>query len=1047
MSRLGTKTYSRKQECKTSLNFDQLLSEKCNKPSTAKVSMTSVHRWGMTSFTSLRKSQLNGRSESSLEDKNIFKKPRVELMGSSGKSDLNSFTKETDFSPSVFIPDDAVGTVSSSLSVADSNITEERKNIAKPKKFFKSSDRILKTYGSLPLSRTNEILTSKQQSNSESGALKLDSLSLHTATAKIVSVQKVGDNTNFLNEDDNKCVSSEITKNTELDLIKNTSHHSASINVCNDLPKHKDFDRLMDEEFIIKRKMDGIDRSILPCTPDQGNDIPVPDFDSQDHQTFSSSDNFINYKSEQVPHVVQTYFKRKAKQGVELTQLQPVCGDIHSSNCEDDTSQGSQRLKTDTTSLLRCNLSEEEYHTDELTEARDLKKENSVDTNMLFESFRQDISKESMQSKLSQPPLRTKKIFSSPKKHKAVYNLRHWQSSQEAQEMTEDDTFKKPSVAEEFENEELLETTSQTVLTRHVQQSTRPWYDPVTSVKCPRKVKELYTVVRNVKQAHQCHEFGETQEFNDDIEYLLEGVQSCNGIGTRCLSVLSLATKCMVPSFRIHVRAHGTAPKIFSALMDAPSDPNLALCTATLLFILSQDRLTMDLDAGSLSLMLQLLETDPEEIDPEMLSQSSSEDGDVLIGRVQVSKNREKVRQLCEQMKQKGHARHLNLDKINTGNLAMETLLSLTSRKAGEWFKEEMRSLGGLDHLVDTVKACVGYFSPEDPMEDPEDIQLDRIRKIDRCLRVLENVTYMNGDNQAYLLHFKESALVSSCVRMMRACRVSIPHHPLQSSPAISDTVPLSSLEGAGAALLSCVLTLLKVLLNLTHENCLGSQLVGSQYGLLDCALSCILQLPHYMPLEQKFDLLVLSLGLMINLMENCSDNREKFIVAQTLGSFDSQNNGEMVSAVEAFVDVFVDRIDAARQSEEQADALLSTPEEKKQQAQSENTEDKTQESGASSSQSSQADDLEETLMKALQKAGKNMEHSIIAAYIAILLGCVIQHSKDYADLLRSHMPDGNFDVMVEVLRKFYNFVNLTGVVGNTGVKSIHRVINILESS
>ena len=32
----------------------------------------------------------------------------------------------------------------------------------------------------------------------------------------------------------------------------------------------------------------------------------------------------------------------------------------------------------------------------------------------------------------------------------------------------------------------------------------------------------------------------------------------------------------------------------------------------------------------------------------------------------------------------------------------MEALLSLTSKRAGDWFKEELRSLGGLDHLVNT---------------------------------------------------------------------------------------------------------------------------------------------------------------------------------------------------------------------------------------------------------------------------------------------------------------------------------------------------------
>lgn len=39
---------------------------------------------------------------------------------------------------------------------------------------------------------------------------------------------------------------------------------------------------------------------------------------------------------------------------------------------------------------------------------------------------------------------------------------------------------------------------------------------------------------------------------------------------------------------------------------------------------------------------------------------------------------------------------------LQTGNLAMESLLSLTSRRAGEWFKEELRTLGALDHIVDT---------------------------------------------------------------------------------------------------------------------------------------------------------------------------------------------------------------------------------------------------------------------------------------------------------------------------------------------------------
>ena len=46
----------------------------------------------------------------------------------------------------------------------------------------------------------------------------------------------------------------------------------------------------------------------------------------------------------------------------------------------------------------------------------------------------------------------------------------------------------------------------------------------------------------------------------------------------------------------MHLRAHGTVTRFFQALRDAPRDPSLALCTAAVMFILSQDQLNMDLD-------------------------------------------------------------------------------------------------------------------------------------------------------------------------------------------------------------------------------------------------------------------------------------------------------------------------------------------------------------------------------------------------------------------------------------------------------------------
>lgn len=69
----------------------------------------------------------------------------------------------------------------------------------------------------------------------------------------------------------------------------------------------------------------------------------------------------------------------------------------------------------------------------------------------------------------------------------------------------------------------------------------------------------------------------------------------------------------------------------------------------------------------------------------------------------------------------------------------METLLSLTSRRAGEWFKEELRELGGLEHIVKTICDCCRQV--DDHIIEWTEPLLDKLRKVDRCLRVLENVS------------------------------------------------------------------------------------------------------------------------------------------------------------------------------------------------------------------------------------------------------------------------------------------------------------------
>ncbi len=125
---------------------------------------------------------------------------------------------------------------------------------------------------------------------------------------------------------------------------------------------------------------------------------------------------------------------------------------------------------------------------------------------------------------------------------------------------------------------------------------------------------QLFTVVQHVKHFNDVVEFGENQEFTDDFEYLATGLKTGQPLNTRCLrcrkipsvyiliilqyfkyglmfvfvtgsvfshynsvafmcSVISLATRCAMPGFRMHLRALGKVAQVFKTLSDAPQHP------------------------------------------------------------------------------------------------------------------------------------------------------------------------------------------------------------------------------------------------------------------------------------------------------------------------------------------------------------------------------------------------------------------------------------------------------------------------------------------
>uniref|UniRef100_A0A3B4AH79 Wings apart-like protein homolog n=1 Tax=Periophthalmus magnuspinnatus TaxID=409849 RepID=A0A3B4AH79_9GOBI len=645
----------------------------------------------------------------------------------------------------------------------------------------------------------------------------------------------------------------------------------------------------------------------------------------------------------------------------------------------------------------------------------------------------------------------TKKIFSGPKKSpaKAVYNARHWNqpepeelpapplsraqtavlssSSKDTNSHKDDGVFKAPPPPPKVIKSETMPT--------------RPNQDIVTALKCRKEHKELYTVVQHVKHFNDVVEFGENQEFTDDFEYLETGLKSSQPLNTRCLSIIGLATRCAMPSFRMHLRARGKVAHVFKILSDAPQHPNLALCTAALMYILSRDRLNMDLDRACLELMIKLLE----------LEQDYSALQDQLTAKEE-DKVKEKIRKLCETV----HNKHLDLENITTGHLAMETLLSLTSKRAGDWFKEELRLLGGLDHIVDKG-GCV-FFSSFGS-EDKENL-VASLWGAERCLRVLESVTVQNPENQGYLIAYKDSQLIISAARALRHCEDMIQRYSRalnNSSVSLADaTLPHCSFSNVGKAVEDCMRAVIGVLLNLTHDNEWGSTKTGEQELLIVTALNCVLRVPRYIPPEQRFDIRVLGLGLLINLVEYSSRNRHCLVDMEYSVDDTCLEDSLMQPAEPTLSSLFLERERAAILAEAKTDDLISeAPKPALDQSgqwqetsgeiqwvESENTDKQTT---SKESDKKEEEDEELDLNKALQHAGKHMEDSIVASYTALLLGCLCQGSQVNVTTVRVHLPKGDFSIMTEMLKKFLNFMNLTCAMGTTGQKSISRVIDYLE--
>ncbi|XP_020247233.1 uncharacterized protein LOC109824990 isoform X2 [Asparagus officinalis] len=321
--------------------------------------------------------------------------------------------------------------------------------------------------------------------------------------------------------------------------------------------------------------------------------------------------------------------------------------------------------------------------------------------------------------------------------------------------------------------------------------------DP-TKTKEKKKKKQMYEqgeegedvaapAVAATATLMEAQEFGEMMEHVDEVNFALDGLRPGQPTRIRRASLLSLLSICGTPQQRVLVRAQGMAKRIVDSILglnfdDLPS----TLAAATLFFVLASDVHDDHLldSPPCIRFLLELLNppvTDTVEgraptIGSKLLRMrrpqvaSVTNTGTDSSSRVIISKVQE-ILVSCKEIKSGvGDDEGMHRPELSSKWISLLTMekacLSTVSfeeasesvRKARGNFKERLREYGGLDAIFDVVISCHSTMErwlkcrSSSVSELKNGAILESVILLLKCLKILENATFLSKDNQGYLL-------------------------------------------------------------------------------------------------------------------------------------------------------------------------------------------------------------------------------------------------------------------------------------------------------
>ena len=222
---------------------------------------------------------------------------------------------------------------------------------------------------------------------------------------------------------------------------------------------------------------------------------------------------------------------------------------------------------------------------------------------------------------------------------------------------------------------------------------------------------QLYTVVRSVKSMQTTLEDGESQMFSEDMQYMLEGLGGPGvSLSTRCLSLLSMATKATQSNFRVHFRAQLILPRICILMKDAPVHPALALATSLLLYVLSRDKIPLHLDIYALALVIRLIKNE-ETADWTSNRVNATNSDKEKSEKNELFKVKTKLKKVLISLPDSASKLLCLSEEVSPSALSLEVLLSVYCEKS-KWtdgFKTQIMKSGAIEYVGKACKPCFPF--------------------------------------------------------------------------------------------------------------------------------------------------------------------------------------------------------------------------------------------------------------------------------------------------------------------------------------------------